>query len=141
MSRRRPPDVVFQRVTMTVGAHARHWDPSLPFNRKKVCLRRSVLFCKIDCAMLFRSSSSCSTSLWPSHKFTLDRALDVLNKGSRSSSVSPSSRVDLIDVYQRRPFVRPALIAFRTIVPGSCMFLPLFTTLPICFCEMTSLCF
>ena len=52
--------------------------PPCPPTGTVVRLKKSVLFHKISCARLFRSSSSCSTSLSHSRNFTLDHALSLL---------------------------------------------------------------
>ena len=57
---RDPPDVVSTRVAMTVKTHVRQCDPCPPTGTMPR-LGKSVLFCRICCTMLFRSSSSCHT--------------------------------------------------------------------------------
>ena len=75
MLHRDPPEVSFKRISVTVRAHARQCDP-LPALRLGQWKSRA-LFCKISCAMLSRSSCSCSNSLQPSRTVTLARALSL----------------------------------------------------------------
>ena len=70
-------------------------------------VRKSVLFCKINCAKLFRSSSSCSTSLKHPRNFKPDHALSL--SFSRNSAQSP---------------VFPVLNAWRIKEPSNCKSFP-----------------
>ena len=72
-----PPNVVFKRETVAMRHTYDSVTPPCPPTGTMIRLKKSVLFHNTSCARLFRSSSSCSTSLSHSRNFTLDHALSL----------------------------------------------------------------